>query len=40
MTMRELMAQQGRSVDSAYANHPVGCPGCRDYRRPHDAPLF
>ena len=40
MTMGELMALQGRPVDSARANHPVGCPGCRDSRRPHDGPLL
>jgi len=40
MTMRELMALQGRTVDTAYANHPVGCPGCRDSRKPHDSPLL
>ena len=34
------MALQGRPVDSARANHPVGCPGCRDSRRPHDDPLL
>ena len=40
ITMGELMALQGRPVDSARANHPVGCPGCRDSRRPHDDPLL
>ena len=39
MTMREFRAIQGCSVDSAYANHPVGCPGCLDHRRPHETPL-
>ncbi len=40
MTMKEFRDIQGRSVDSAYENHPVGCPGCRDHRRPHDDPLY
>ena len=39
MTMKEFRDIQGCSVDSAYENHPVGCPGCRDHRRPHDDPL-
>ena len=40
ITMGELAALQGRPVDSARANHPVGCPGCRDIRRPHDDSLL
>lgn len=40
MTMGELATLQGRPVDSARANHPVGCPGCRDSRRLHDDPLL
>ena len=38
MTMREYRSLQERSVDSAYANHPMTCPGCRDHRGPHDPP--
>ena len=40
MTMGELAALQGRPVDSARANHPVGCPGCLHIRRPHDDSLL
>ena len=40
ITMREFRAIQNRSVNSAYANHPAGCPGCRDHRSPYDPPLF
>ena len=37
--MREFRTLQERSVDSAYANHPMSCPGCLNYRGPHENPL-
>ena len=39
MTVGELASLQGRPVDSARANHPVGCAGCLHIRRPHDDSL-